>query len=93
MSNEDIIRAWKDEEYRNSLSEEQRAQLPQNPAGLIELTDAEMEGINGGALLAQTKNDPICNITAKTKDPTTDCKPNTHILLCQKSIGTGSFSI
>ncbi|HEY9634723.1 MAG TPA: mersacidin/lichenicidin family type 2 lantibiotic [Coleofasciculaceae cyanobacterium] len=48
MSNEHIIRAWKDAEYRMSLSEEERAQLPENPAGLIELTDAEMGFIGGG---------------------------------------------
>ncbi|MGB7439552.1 MAG: mersacidin/lichenicidin family type 2 lantibiotic [Coleofasciculaceae cyanobacterium] len=48
MSNIDIIRAWKDEEYRNSLSEEERAQIPNNPAGLIDLTDAETEAITGG---------------------------------------------
>jgi mersacidin/lichenicidin family type 2 lantibiotic len=48
MSHEDIIRAWKDEEYRNSLSEEQRAQLPENPAGMVELPDADMERIAGG---------------------------------------------
>ena len=28
MSQQDIIRAWKDPEFRNSLSEEQRSQLP-----------------------------------------------------------------
>lgn len=27
MSHEDIIRAWKDEKYRNNLSEEQRVQV------------------------------------------------------------------
>ena len=35
----DIIRAWKDEEYRQSLSTEELKQLPENPAGLIELSD------------------------------------------------------
>jgi mersacidin/lichenicidin family type 2 lantibiotic len=48
MSHEDIIRAWKDEEYRNSLSEEQRAHLPENPAGMVELGDTDMESIAGG---------------------------------------------
>jgi mersacidin/lichenicidin family type 2 lantibiotic len=48
MSHEDIIRAWKDEEYRNSLSEEQRAQLPENPAGMIELSDEAMQNVAGG---------------------------------------------
>ena len=44
----DIVRAWKDEEYRNSLSEEQLKQLPENPAGMIELSDENMETIAGG---------------------------------------------
>jgi len=49
MSKEQIIRAWKDEAYRRSLSEAQRAQLPENPAGLIELSDVELEQASGGA--------------------------------------------
>ncbi|MBW4510405.1 MAG: mersacidin/lichenicidin family type 2 lantibiotic [Scytonematopsis contorta HA4267-MV1] len=39
MSNIDIASAWKDEEYRNSLTKEQRSQLPENPAEIIELAD------------------------------------------------------
>jgi mersacidin/lichenicidin family type 2 lantibiotic len=61
MSNIDIIRAWKDEEYRNSLSEEQRSQLPKNPAGIVELSDADMEALAGGFSLAPKKP------TTKTK--------------------------
>ena len=41
MSNLDIIRAWKDEEYRRSLTEEQRAQLPEHPSGAVELQDTD----------------------------------------------------
>ena len=48
MSNVDIIRAWKDEEYRNSLSEAERAQLPGNPAGAIELSDLDLTSVAGG---------------------------------------------
>lgn len=51
MSNIDIIRAWKDEEYRNSLTKEQRHQLPENPAGIIELSDAQMENVAGGKVI------------------------------------------
>ncbi|MBD2214268.1 mersacidin/lichenicidin family type 2 lantibiotic [Calothrix sp. FACHB-156] len=50
MSNNDIIRAWKDEEYRNSLTEEQRSQLPENPAGLIELPNEVTETVAGGGI-------------------------------------------
>jgi mersacidin/lichenicidin family type 2 lantibiotic len=48
MSNYNIIRAWKDENYRSSLSDEQLSQLPGNPAGEIELSDAEMQFVAGG---------------------------------------------
>lgn len=44
----DIIRAWKDEEYRNSLSEEQKAQLPADPAGIVDVADEELNGVVGG---------------------------------------------
>src|SRR3972149_678811 len=39
LSNQEIIRAWKDEAFRNSLTEEQLAQLPKHPAGQIEFED------------------------------------------------------
>ena len=45
MSDLDIIRAWKDKTYRNSLSAEQLAQLPENPAGAVDLTDDELANI------------------------------------------------
>ena len=43
----DIVRAWKDETYRRSLSQEQQAQLPANPAGELELSDAELQSVHG----------------------------------------------
>lgn len=50
MSKLDVVRAWKDEEYRESLSAADRSQLPQNPAGIIELTDQDMNGVEGGTI-------------------------------------------
>lgn len=38
MRSQDIIRAWKDEEYRLSLSKGERAKVPANPAGRRETT-------------------------------------------------------
>ena len=64
----DIIRLWKDEEYRNNLTDEERAQfeeesaqvrkmssgLPGNPAGAIELTDNELrDALNTGAVCSK----------------------------------------
>ncbi|MBO0782832.1 MAG: mersacidin/lichenicidin family type 2 lantibiotic [Ktedonobacteraceae bacterium] len=43
----DIARAWKDEAYRNSLSTEELAQLPENPAGAFELSADELETVHG----------------------------------------------
>jgi len=51
MSNQKIIRAWKDEEYRLSLSETERASLPTHPAGLVELSDEQLGGVAGGATI------------------------------------------
>jgi mersacidin/lichenicidin family type 2 lantibiotic len=48
MSNRKIIRAWKDEDFRLSLSESERALLPEHPAGLVELTDQQLGGVAGG---------------------------------------------
>ena len=48
MAKVDIVRAWKDEEYRASLTQAERALLPAHPAGLIELDDEEMKKVMGG---------------------------------------------
>jgi len=57
----DIIRAWKDEEYRLSLSEEEQALLPANPAGLTELSDDELDSIVGGTIVCQASAARNCN--------------------------------
>jgi mersacidin/lichenicidin family type 2 lantibiotic len=44
----DIIRAWKDEAYRASLSAAQLAAMPANPAGMVELNDTDLELVVGG---------------------------------------------
>lgn len=51
MSRLNIIRAWKDEEYRLSLSEAERTLLPDHPAGLIELEE-DLDQVAGGAVVA-----------------------------------------
>lgn len=56
MKTSDIIRAWKDEEFRNSLSEAERQSLPSNPAGLLELTDEALDSVGGGSCLCCSCN-------------------------------------
>jgi mersacidin/lichenicidin family type 2 lantibiotic len=44
----DIARAWKDEAYRQTLSEEELQLIPANPAGELELTNTELDTVSGG---------------------------------------------
>lgn len=43
-----IVKAWKDNEYRQNLSAAELAMLPENPAGLLELTDEDLAKVAGG---------------------------------------------
>ena len=47
MSIQDILRAWRDHDYWLSLSESERARVPDNPAGLVELMDIELDHVTG----------------------------------------------
>jgi mersacidin/lichenicidin family type 2 lantibiotic len=67
MSHRDIIRAWKDAEFRSSLSEAERAMLPSHPAGSIELADPELErsmarasGLRVKSTLKAGSGSPMC---------------------------------
>jgi len=47
VMNADLIRAWKDEMYRDGLTAEQLAAMPANPAGVLELSEDELAGVDG----------------------------------------------
>ncbi len=49
MKTNHIVRAWKDQEYRQNLSVAERANLPAHPSGMIELTDVDLGVVSGGA--------------------------------------------
>jgi mersacidin/lichenicidin family type 2 lantibiotic len=57
MNKDMIIRAWRDPEYRASLSPEQRATLPDNPSGktFSELNEAELGLALGGWIDPETR--------------------------------------
>ena len=50
MSKSSIERAWKDEDYFDSLSDDARNNLPENPAGINELQDADLANVSGDAI-------------------------------------------
>jgi mersacidin/lichenicidin family type 2 lantibiotic len=43
----DVIRAWKDAAYRESLGEEELKRVPMNPAGVVELSDEQLKQASG----------------------------------------------
>ena len=48
MKKNQILAAWRDEEYLLSLSAEERAQIPEHPAGALEVEDDILQSITGG---------------------------------------------
>jgi mersacidin/lichenicidin family type 2 lantibiotic len=46
--NIDLARAWRDQDYYLSLTEEERASLGAHPAGVLALEDAVLQSITGG---------------------------------------------
>lgn len=48
MKKLDIARAWRDEDYYLSLSPEERSQIPDHPAGLVEVSDDDLRHVAGG---------------------------------------------
>ena len=47
LDNATVIKAWRDPEFRVDLTSEQRAALPSHPAGIVEISDTEMESAAG----------------------------------------------
>jgi len=98
MTRETIIRAWKDPTFRDSLTPEERAALPESPSGaaMTELDDAEIASAMGGvgALLFET--DELC---PRTWTAPTSFTTNTHsvafntsaVLNLQQVVGARQF--
>lgn len=70
MSKRDVIKAWKNPGYRNTLSAEQLGAMPANPAGVMEIADEAIGVVAAGAI--PTSFNCATNITC-TAFPT--CRP------------------
>lgn len=51
MKKIDVIRAWRDEEYRDSLTEQERSSLPENPAGMATVDDSALRSVGGAVTI------------------------------------------
>ena len=74
MRKRDVIRAWIDPEYRSTLTNEELAALPAHPAGLIELSDAELASAAG--------LDSLDTVAITVNSPCTDWTWRNHIRCC-----------
>jgi mersacidin/lichenicidin family type 2 lantibiotic len=54
MNRVDVVRAWRDADYRATLTPAQRSTLPGHPAGPIELDDEQLYLAASGALRPDT---------------------------------------
>lgn len=56
MKSANIIRALKNRAYRDTLSEDQRAQVGQHPSGIVELDDSVLGQVAGGSVVVPSVN-------------------------------------
>ncbi|MFN8547730.1 MAG: mersacidin/lichenicidin family type 2 lantibiotic [Candidatus Eisenbacteria bacterium] len=76
MNPEQIVRAWKEKDYREALPAELRESIPSHPAGNINtvaLTAEDLEAIRGGVpsgfrtlFRSRVGTKPACSTTAPT---------------------------
>jgi mersacidin/lichenicidin family type 2 lantibiotic len=69
MAAKEVIKAWKDEDYREKLTAVQKAQLPEHPAGRIEFEQPELED-EGPLRAGPTKYTHACSHGCYTKKRT-----------------------
>ena len=60
MSTLQIVRAWKDETYRKSLTQEQLADLPAHPAGEIEFERGPVAAKTNGTKCQTPTTTGVC---------------------------------
>ena len=73
MKKIDTVRALRDAEYRNSLTEAERAQMPAHPAGVASISDDALRSVTGGC--GYTKGS-LCDLIST---PAMSCvPPGTH---------------
>jgi mersacidin/lichenicidin family type 2 lantibiotic len=84
MSTNDRMRAWKDLDYRATLSGAEAEAVEDNPAGPSVLVDADLDGVAGGRTEhfltigccgGFTTDDTICSFSCQSAD----CNTNTLI--------------
>jgi mersacidin/lichenicidin family type 2 lantibiotic len=84
MTPQNIIAAWKNRQFRMGLNPEQLGQLPQNPAGAVELTAKDIEAVVGAA--PESLRDVVCHTVDAPECYPTKFFPCTFIH-CSNTVG------
>jgi mersacidin/lichenicidin family type 2 lantibiotic len=77
----DTIRAWKDQEYRDSLTADERASLSEMPIGNYELDPEIMENVVGGdictlwSVVVIPSEGAVCTISGECNGSGRSCNP------------------
>ena len=61
MKKQDIIRAWRDGDFYDSLDAEQKAAMPASPAALPTVDDSVLSSITGGCTFSNCPTSAICS--------------------------------
>jgi len=81
MSKLDTIRAWKDQEYRESLTSEERKSLLDMPIGNYELDQEVMKNVVGGDIcllwsgIIIRSEGAVCTISGECSSSGGSCNP------------------
>jgi len=76
MTQTDVIRAWRDEDYRETLAESERSALPRHPAGAVELSESGLGQITGGYEIPETSRPWLCT------EETSSCPSICQVFSC-----------
>lgn len=82
----DLLRAWKDPEYRKSLTPEELACVPENPAGNAELSAEDLASLAAGGQCCTTSLSApshVCSIVCVTNQPS--CPSSSNPYACPRS--------
>ena len=60
MEKREIVKAWKNAEYRETLSASEQEMLPDHPCGVVDLNDDDLTAVAGGLQKNTTFLTPSC---------------------------------
>lgn len=93
MTDSRIIRSWKDDAFRLTLNDTERASLPSSPVGAIELDDADLADMAGGAEAGLTQGTVCATGFACVTVVTIAISKNMSCGACDVTLWSGSCAV